>query len=165
MRPFAPRTKNERNPKGKKMNLGRILCVDYGDVRTGLAVSDVTGFLANGIGTVRPGGMRNTAVTVAEEAKKQQAVRIVVGLPKNMDGSEGFRAEAVRAFVALLEEYTDLPIVLEDERMTTMVAHQYLNLTGTGGQKRKKVVDTLSAEIILQGYLDKLKNGKGGDPL
>ena len=164
MRPFAPPTKNERNPKGKKMNLGRILCVDYGDVRTGLAVSDVTGFLANGIGTVRPGGMRNTAVTVAEEAKKQQAVRIVVGLPKNMDGSEGFRAEAVRAFVALLEEYTDLPIVLEDERMTTMVAHQYLNLTGTGGQKRKKVVDTLSAEIILQGYLDKLKNGKGGDP-
>jgi putative Holliday junction resolvase len=147
------------------MNLGRILCVDYGDVRTGLAVSDVTGFLANGIGTVRPGGMRNTAVTVAEEAKKQEAVRIVVGLPRNMDGSEGFRAEAVRAFVAILKEYTELPIILEDERMTTMVAHQYLNLTGTGGQKRKKVVDTLSAEIILQGYLDKLKNGKGGDPV
>jgi putative Holliday junction resolvase len=82
-----------------------------------------------------------------------------------MDGTEGFRAEAVRAFVAILKEYTALPIVLEDERMTTMVAHQYLNLTGTGGQKRKKVVDTLSAEIILQGYLDKLKNGKGGDPV
>ena len=133
---------------------GRILGVDYGDVRTGLAVSDPSGFLASGIGTVRPGGMRNTAEVVAAEAEKQEAVRIVVGLPKNMDGSEGFRAQAVYAFVELLKEYTSLPIELCDERLSTAYAHQILNMTETGGKKRKKVIDTLSAEIILQSYLD-----------
>ena len=137
---------------------GRVLAVDYGDVRTGLAVSDITRFLAGGIGTIRPGGMRNTAEAVAKEAAKQEAVEIVVGLPKNMDGSEGFRAETVRAFAELLKEYTSLPIHFEDERLTTMEAHRFLTMTETGGQKRKKVIDTLSAEIILQGYLDRTKN-------
>ena len=133
---------------------GKILGVDYGDVRTGLAVSDPMGFLASGIGTIKPGGMRNTAVLVAEEVKKQNAVRIVIGLPKNMDGSEGFRAEAVRAFAALLAEYTEIPYVFYDERLSTMEAHRFLNLTDTKGKKRKEVVDTLSAQIILQNYLD-----------
>ena len=136
---------------------GRILGVDYGDVRTGLAVSDALGFLASGIGTIRPGGMRNTAVAVAEEAKKQNAVLIVIGLPKNMDGSEGFRAEAVRAFAALLAENTEIPYLFYDERLSTVCAHQILSLTETGGKKRKKVIDTLSAEIILQNYLDSRK--------
>ena len=134
---------------------GRYLGVDYGDVRTGLAVSDVGGFLAGGIGQISPGGMKNTARAVAEEAKKQAAVLIVVGLPKNMDGSEGFRAEAVRAFVALLSEETDIPITLADERLSTCEAHRYVQSTGTGGKKRKAVVDTLSAQIILQDYLDR----------
>ena len=133
---------------------GKILGVDYGDVRTGLAVSDALGFLASGIGTIRPGGMRNTAEAVAAEAVKQGAVLIVVGLPKNMDGSEGFRAEAVRAFATLLAEYTDIPYAFYDERLSTAEAHQILNLTDVGGKKRKKVIDTLSAEIILQNYLD-----------
>ena len=106
------------------------------------------------IGTIRPGGMRNTAIAVAEEAKKQNAVRIVIGLPKNMDGSEGFRAEAVRAFAFLLAEYTDIPYVFYDERLSTVEAHNFLNLTDTKGKKRKEVVDTLSAQIILQNYLD-----------
>ena len=131
-----------------------MLGVDYGDVRTGLAVSDALGFLASGIGTIKPGGMRNTAVLVAEEAKKQNVVRIVIGLPKNMDGSEGFRAETVRAFAAILAEYTDIPYVFYDERLSTMEAHKFLNLTDTKGKKRKEVVDTLSAQIILQNYLD-----------
>ncbi|MBQ9735997.1 MAG: Holliday junction resolvase RuvX [Clostridia bacterium] len=134
--------------------IGRILGVDYGDVRTGLAVSDPSGFLASGIGTIRPGGMRNTAIAVAEEAKKQSAVLIVIGLPKNMDGSEGFRAQAVRAFAALLSEYTEIPYEFYDERLSTAAAHQILNLTETGGKKRKSVIDTLSAQIILQNYLD-----------
>ena len=138
---------------------GKILGVDYGDVRTGLAVSDALGFLASGIGTVRPGGMRNTAAVVAEEAKKQGAVLIVIGLPKNMDGSEGFRAEAVRAFAALLGEYTDIPYEFYDERLSTVEAHRFLSLTDTKGKKRKEVVDTLSAQIILQNYLD--ANAKG----
>ena len=139
---------------------GRYLGVDYGDVRTGLAVSDISGFLAGGIGQVSPGGMRNTARYVAEEAKKQGVVKIVVGLPKNMDGSEGFRAEAVRAFVALLAEETAIPIDFSDERLSTCEAHRYLQSTGTGGKKRKGVVDTLSAQIILQDYLDREKAAK-----
>lgn len=137
---------------------GRILGVDYGDVRTGLAVSDPTGFLASGIGYVKPGGMKNTAVAVAAAAKEQGAVGIVVGLPKNMNGSEGERSEVIRAFVALLAEETPLPIVLLDERLSTMQAHRYLSFTEVGGKKRKQVVDTLSAQIILQDYLDRRRN-------
>ena len=133
---------------------GRILGVDYGDVRTGLAVSDPSGFLASGIGTIKPGGMRKTAEAVAAEAKKREVALIVIGLPKNMDGSEGFRAEAVRSFAAILAEYTDIPYAFYDERLSTACAHQILNLTETGGKKRKAVIDTLSAEIILQNYLD-----------
>lgn len=137
---------------------GKILGVDYGDVRTGLAVSDAMGFLASGIGTIRPGGMRKTAEAVAEEIKKQGAVLVVIGLPKNMDGSEGFRAEAVRAFAALLTEYTEIPYVFYDERLSTAAAHQILNMTEVGGKKRKNVIDTLSAQIILQDYLDAKRN-------
>lgn len=138
--------------------MGKILGVDYGDVRTGLAVSDALGFLASGIGTIRPGGMRNTAEAVAKEAEKQGAVLIVIGLPKNMDGSEGFRAEAVRAFAALLSEYTSLPYVFYDERLSTVEAHKMLSLADVGSKKRKQVIDTLSAQIILQDYLDAAKN-------
>ena len=136
---------------------GKILGVDYGDVRTGLAVSDALGFLASGIGTIRPGGMRNTAEAVAKEAVAQGAVGIVIGLPKNMDGTEGFRAEAVRAFAALLGEYTDIPYTFYDERLSTAAAHQILNINEVGGKKRKNVIDTLSAQIILQDYLDRCK--------
>ncbi len=133
---------------------GRILGVDYGDVRTGLSVSDESRFLASGITTVKENGMAHTATRVAAEAAAQKAVLIVVGLPKNMDGSEGFRAEAVRAFVALLRERCELPVELWDERLTTAEAHHILNYTATGGKKRKNVIDTLSAQIILQSYLD-----------
>ncbi len=140
------------------MTMGKILGVDYGDVRTGLAVSDISGFLASGIGYIKEGGMKHTAVRVAREATERGCVGIVVGLPKNMDGSEGFRADAVKAFVELLREETDIPIFMLDERLSTMQAHQMMNLTGTKGKKRKESVDTLSAQIILQDYLDRQKN-------
>ena len=143
------------NTSTRKM--GRILGVDYGDVRTGLALSDPSGFLASGIGTVKPGGMRKTAEVVADAAEKNAVSLIVIGLPKNMDGSEGFRAEAVRAFAALLAEETEIPYVFYDERLSTACAHQILNLTETGGRRRKEVIDTLSAQIILQNYLDAQK--------
>ena len=133
---------------------GRILGVDFGDTRTGLAVSDASRFLASGIGYVSPGGIEKTADKVAQVAREEGVSAVVVGLPKNMDGSEGFRAEAVRAFAALLAEYTDIPYAFYDERLSTAEAHQILNLTDVGGKKRKKVIDTLSAEIILQNYLD-----------
>lgn len=133
----------------------RVLAVDYGDVRTGLAISDVNRFLANGIGTIQEGGMRATAKKVAAVAAERDAGIIVIGLPKNMDGSEGASADKIRAFAELLRPLTDAEIVFLDERVSTMAAHRILNMTDTRGQKRKAVVDTLSAEIILQNYLDK----------
>lgn len=135
----------------------RILGVDYGDARTGLAVSDLSGFLASGIGTVKATGMRKTAEAVAEAAKKNDVCEIVLGLPVNMNGTEGPRAEKARAFAAMLEEMTGLHVTLFDERLTTSAAHQIMNLTDTRGKNRKGKVDTLSAEIILQDYLDSKK--------
>ena len=142
-----------------KNTKGRILGVDFGDTRTGLAVSDASRFLASGIGYVSPGGIVKTADKVAEVALEQKVSAIVVGLPKNMDGSEGFRADRCREFADLLRERLEnIPIAMMDERMTTMSASRYLNETNTRGQKRKGVIDTLSAQIILQNALDRLKH-------
>ncbi len=134
---------------------GKYLAVDYGDKRTGLADCDISGLIASGIGTIKEGGMRKTAERVKREAEQRDCVKIIIGLPKNMDGSEGFRAEAVKAFAEILGSITEIPIDFYDERMTTMVAYRFLGETGTFGQKRKDAVDTLSAEIILQNYIDR----------
>ena len=141
-----------------KATKGRILSVDFGDTRTGLAVSDATRFLASGIGTISVGGIVKTADRTAEIVREQGAVAVVVGLPVNMDGTQGFRAERCREFADLLRErLPGVPVAMMDERMTTMVASRYLNETNTRGKKRKGVIDTLSAEIILQNTLDRLK--------
>lgn len=134
---------------------GKYLGVDYGDVRTGLAECDISGMLASAIATIKEGGMRNTAERVAKEAESRLCKRIIIGLPKNMDGSEGERAQVIRAFAAILAELTDIPIDFCDERMSTMVAYRYLGATETFGKKRRDAVDALSAEIILQSYIDK----------
>ncbi len=140
----------ELNSKNK-----RAMGVDYGDVRTGLALSDISGSLSSAYCTIKEGGMRNTAIRVASEAEKNGVCLIVIGLPKNMDGSEGPRAELVHSFVSILSEYTKTPIKMYDERLSTMLSHRVLSMTGVGGKKRKNVVDALSAEIILQDYLDR----------
>lgn len=139
---------------------GKYLAVDYGDKRTGLADCDPSGTIAGGIYTVKESGMRHTAERVAREARERGCVKIIIGLPKNMDGSEGERARTVRAFAELLAEYTDLPLDFSDERMSTMVAYRYLDSTETFGKKRRDNIDTLSAQIILQSYLDKEKSNK-----
>ena len=142
------------------LNHGKYLGVDYGDVRTGLAECDVSGLLASGITTIKEGGMRNTAIRVAKEAEIRSCKKIVIGLPKNMDGTMGERTEVIRAFAKILGELTNIPIDFFDERMSTMIAYRYLGATETFGKKRKDAVDTLSAEIILQGYIDKERNTK-----
>ena len=134
---------------------GKYLGVDYGDVRTGLAECDVSGMLASGITTIKEGGMRNTAERVAREAEARSCKRIIIGLPKNMDGSEGDRATVIKAFAEILCALTDIPIDFCDERMTTMQAYRFLDGAGTFGKKRKDVIDTLSAELILQSYIDR----------
>ena len=139
---------------------GKYLGVDYGDKRTGLAECDVSGLLASGIGTISEGGMKNTAERVAREAESRGCKKIIVGLPKNMDGTEGFRAEAVRAFGEILASLTEIPVEYYDERMSTMQAYRFLDGAGTFGKKRKAVIDTLSAEIILQNYIDRERAGK-----
>ena len=137
---------------------GKILAVDFGDTRTGLAVSDISRFLASGIGYISPGGIEKTANKVAEIATEQRAVAIVVGLPKNMDGTEGGRVDTVRAFAEILSTLTDIPIDFYDERMSTMLAYRFLDGSGTFGKKRKGAIDTLSAEVILQNYIDREKS-------
>jgi len=136
---------------------GRIMGIDFGDTRTGLAVSDVSRFLASGIGFIKVGGLSKTAEECARIAKEQGVSAFVIGLPSNMNGSEGTRAERVREFAAALEEISSLPAAFMDERLTTVAASRFLNETNTRGSKRKGVIDTLSAQIILQNALDKLK--------
>ncbi len=140
-----------------KKSTGKILSVDFGDVRTGLAVSDPSRMLASGLGYISPGGIEKTADAVAQAAIENEVAAIVVGLPVNMDGSKGSRAQRCEKFARMLKERTELPVATFDERMTTMTASRYLNETGTKGKKRKQVIDTLSAQIILQNCLDRLK--------
>ena len=131
--------------------------VDFGDVRTGLSVSDPTGFLASGAGSIRCKDLKTTARLVAEEGKKHDVTLFVVGLPINMNGTEGDRGAHAREFAEELKTVSGLPVELLDERLTTAAAHRIMNLTDTRGKKRKAAVDTLSAEIILQNYLDRRK--------
>lgn len=140
---------------------GKYLAVDYGDKRTGLADCDISGMLASGIGTISEGGMTKTAERVVKEATSRGVKKIIVGLPKNMDGTEGERAGVIRIFVDMLRTMCDIPVELYDERMTTMVAYRFLDASGTFGKRRKDVIDTLSAEIILQNYLDRERQNKG----
>ena len=139
---------------------GAILGVDFGDKRTGLAVCDPSRIIASAIGVVSPGGIEKTALAVADVARERAVSAIVIGLPVNMDGSEGGRAARYRKFARLLDEALEetIPICLFDERMTTMTAARFLNETNTRGAKRKEVIDALSAQIILQNFIDKLKN-------
>ena len=139
---------------------GAILGVDFGDKRTGLASCDPSRTIATAIGVISPGGIEKTADEAARIARERGVCAVVVGLPVNMDGSEGFRAARYRKFAWLLEERLgeDIPVILFDERMTTMTAARFLNETNTRGQKRKEVIDALSAQIILQNFIDKLKN-------
>ena len=144
------------------MRPGKLLGVDFGDKRTGLAISNDMRTLASGITQISVGGMQKTAAAVAEVAKERGVVGVVVGLPVNMDGSHGPRAQHAEKFAGLLSERltdlgVDISVVMQDERMTTMAASRYLNETDTKGAKRKGVIDTLSAEIILQNALDKLR--------
>ncbi len=137
---------------------GALLGIDFGDKRTGLAVSDPSRILASGIGYISPGGIVKTADAIADVARERKVVGIVLGLPKNMDGSEGFRADRIKELASLLEErLPSVPVALFDERLSTVAASRFLNETNTRGAKRKVVVDTLSAQIILQNALDRLK--------
>lgn len=135
--------------------MARVLGIDLGDVRTGVALSDPFGKMASGLETITEYSEERLISRLCTLITEKQAAEVVMGLPINMDGSKGPRAQKVADFAARLEEACGIKVQLVDERCSTMVAHRFLNETNCRGKKRKQVVDTLSAEIILQDYLDK----------
>ncbi len=131
----------------------KIMAIDYGDARTGVAVSDL---LCSIVGTTTVIHSRNNQKTITEIQKlaaDSNVGEIVVGLPKNMDGTEGPRAQLCREFAALLEHATGLPVKFWDERRTTVEAHNILSAHNYHGKKRKDTVDAVAASLILEGYL------------
>lgn len=135
----------------------RIMGIDYGDARTGVALSDLLCSIV-GSTTVIPSRRPEKAVAdIVRIAKEQEVGTIVVGLPRNMDGSEGPRAELCRAFGDTLREATGLEVIMWDERRTTVEAHNILSQHNYHGQKRKDTVDAVAASLILEGYLNSLK--------
>ena len=135
----------------------RIMGIDYGDARTGVAVADL---LCSIVGTTYVVPSRNTEKAVADIvklAKDNDVGKIVVGLPKNMDGTEGARAELCRGFAQTLREATGLEVSMWDERRTTVEAHNILSQHNYHGKKRKNTVDAVAASLILEGYLAYLR--------
>ncbi len=133
------------------------MAIDYGDQRIGLAVSDPLGILAGEAWTMDEWAMERAAARIAEEAKKRDVSRFVLGLPKNMDGTEGPRAEKSREFKALLENQSGLEVVLWDERRSSIEAHAILHAGGKKEKDHRKTVDAVAASLILEGYLGSLK--------
>lgn len=135
----------------------RIMAIDYGDQRIGLAVSDLLGMLCGEAWTMNEWDMERASKRIAKEAAAREVGTLVLGLPKNMDGSEGVRAEKSREFKAMLERDSGLPVVLWDERRSSIEAHAILHAAGKKEKQHRKTVDAVAASLILEGYLGSLK--------
>lgn len=131
----------------------RIMAVDYGDARTGVAVSDLLCSIVGFTTVIHSRNQDKTLEELGRLAKEREVTQFVVGLPKNMDGTEGARAQLCREFAQRLEETTGLPVALWDERRTTVEAHNILSQHNYHGKKRKDTVDAVAASLILEGYL------------
>lgn len=131
----------------------KIMAIDYGDARTGVAISDVTCTIVGTTTVIHSRNREKTAAEVVRLAQENQVERVVMGLPKNMDGTEGPRAALYREFAALLEQQLGNTVILWDERRTTVEAHQILSAGNYHGKKRKNTVDAVAASLILEGYM------------
>lgn len=134
----------------------RIMAIDYGDARIGLAVSDLLGLFCGEAWTMEEWNIERAAARIAEEAKRREVGTLVLGLPKNMDGTEGPRAEKSRAFRELLLAESGLPVVLWDERRSSIEAHAILHANGKKEKIHRRTVDAVAASLILEGYLGSL---------
>ena len=132
----------------------RVMAVDYGDAHTGVALSDPTGLLAGTVTTIHSRKAEVVLEELARLAEEYRAEELVMGFPRNMDGTEGPRAQLYREFAARLEERTGMKVVLWDERRTTVDAHRILFEAGKNAKKRKETVDAVAASLILEGYLN-----------
>lgn len=133
------------------------ISVDLGHARTGLAISDKSGFLASSLCVIEEHNDERLVQKIADKIKENKAETVVVGLPRNMDGSEGESALRARELAQKISELSGVPYVMQDERGTTITAHAYLSAKEVYGKKRKKQVDAVAASIILQDYLDSQK--------
>lgn len=131
----------------------RIMAIDYGDARTGVALSDATGSLTGQTQVIHSRRQEEVLNVLTALAAERQVAEIVLGYPKNMNGTIGSRAEKSAAFGEKLKQATGLPVILWDERRTTVDAHRILSDTGNRGKKRKEKVDAVAAALILEGYL------------
>ncbi len=131
----------------------RIMAIDYGDERTGIAVSDPTGLLTGFSTVIRGHRAEAVAEAIRDLAESHHVTELVLGYPKNMNNTVGPRAEKCAAFAELLEQSTGLPVHLWDERLTTVDSHRILSETGRRGRQRKDRVDAVAASLILEGYL------------
>lgn len=138
----------------------KIMAVDLGDARTGLAVCDRTEFLASPIGVIHERDLNKLVVQVSVAVDEYQVSHVVVGYPKNMDGTTGERAKKCERFAQRLRNVVTIPVELWDERRTTVTAHEILNEADIRGQKRKDMVDEVAATIILESYLAYRRNQK-----
>ena len=132
----------------------RVMGIDYGDARTGIAMSDLLCSIVGSTTVIHSRNMDKTLEEVVRLAKENQVTEICVGLPKNMDGSEGTRADVCKVFAEKVAEATGLPVKMWDERRTTVEAHNILSAHNYHGKKRKNTVDAVAASLILEGYLD-----------
>ena len=131
----------------------RIMGIDYGDARTGVALSDLLCTIVGSTSVVRSRNTEKALEDIARIVRDNDVGQIVVGLPKNMDGTEGARAALCREFAAKLEAATGVPVAMWDERRTTVEAHNILSQHNYHGKKRKETVDAVAASLILEGYL------------
>jgi len=137
----------------------RIMAIDYGDTRTGLAISDATGTLAGDAWILIEKNPERLAQAIKETARERQVEKLILGLPKNMDGTEGPRAEKSRVFAELLAAAGTPEVILWDERRTTVSADAILKDVGKRGKKKKQVLDAVAASLILEAYLSSLRQG------
>ena len=133
----------------------KILSVDYGDVRTGIAISDVRGMLASPLCVIEQSYQPKLVDRIVQIVEENKIKKIVIGLPRNMDGSYGYRCDECRSLGDAIAQKIDVDIFYEDERLTTVMAHNVLSDNNVRGKKRKQTVDAVSAVMILQSFLDK----------